>query len=142
MAEGILRKKAETLKMNITVDSAGTGEWHIGEHPDKRAVETANKFGVDISKLIARQFSESDFDEFDRIYVMDRSNYFGVIDQARSERDEKKVFLLLNADESGSNREVPDPYFGSGDGFEKVFHLMDKDCDDIIEEIRKMATAK
>jgi protein-tyrosine phosphatase len=142
MAEGILRKKAEIGKLNLTVDSAGTGDWHVGEHPDKRAVQTSHKFGVDISKLIARQFSETDFDDFDRIYVMDRSNFYAVIDLARTEEDKLKVELLLNADEPDSNREVPDPYYGAGDGFEKVFKMMDKACDAIIEEIKKSVSVK
>jgi protein-tyrosine phosphatase len=137
MAEGILRKKAESLELDITIDSAGTGEWHVGEHPDKRAIQTAHILGVDISKLVARQFSESDFDDFDRIYVMDYSNYYTVIDLARNDKDKQKVFLLLNADEPESNREVPDPYFGRGDGFEKVFLMMEKACEAIVADIKK-----
>ena len=136
MAEGIMRKKAESLKLDAIIDSAGTGHWHVGEHPDKRAVQTADKFGVDISKLIARQFCEDDFDDFDKIYVMDLSNYYAVIDLARSQENKQKVSLLLNADEPGSNREVPDPYFDKGDGFEKVFHMMEKACDAIASELQ------
>ena len=71
MAEGILRVKAEARGVKITVDSAGTGEWHVGQHPDKRAVQTAKEFGVDISRLVGRQFSAKDFDLFDRIYAME-----------------------------------------------------------------------
>jgi len=136
MAEGILRKKVNSLKLDTTIDSAGTGKWHVGEHPDKRAVQTALKFGVDISKLKARQFCESDFDDFDRIYVMDKSNYYDVIDLARTQEDKDKVILLLNADIPDSNREVPDPYFGNGDGFMQVFTMMDKVCDAIAEQIK------
>jgi protein-tyrosine phosphatase len=137
MAEGILRNKAEECQLDIIIDSAGTGEWHIGENPDKRAVQTAKQYGVDISQSIARQFSTSDFHEFDRIYVMDKSNYYTVLDMARSEEDKQKVFLLLNADQPDSNREVPDPYFGNGDGFTKVFIMMDKACEAIIAELKK-----
>ena len=142
MAEGILHKKAVDSKLDITIDSAGTGHWHVGENPDHRAIETARKFGVDISKLIARQFSESDFDDFDRIYVMDHSNYSDVIDYVRSEDDKLKVSLLLNADQPGSNRDVPDPYFGRVDGFDTVFIMMDKACEAIIADITKSVTAK
>jgi protein-tyrosine phosphatase len=137
MAEGILRKKTQELNLDITIDSAGTGSWHVGENPDRRAVQTANKFGIDISTLTARQFSETDFDEFDRIYVMDRLNFNGVVEQVRNEEDLKKVLYLLNADQPGSDREVPDPYFGYGDGFDKVFNMMDKACDAIIADITK-----
>ena len=137
MAEVILRMKADESQLKITIDSAGTGGWHAGEHPDKRAVQSARKFGVDISTLVARQFSKNDFDEFDRIYVMDNSNYYDVIDLARTEDDKRKVFLLLNADEPDSNREVPDPYYGGIDGFNKTFLMMEKACNAIVEEIKK-----
>jgi protein-tyrosine phosphatase len=137
MAEGILRTKADEYQLKITIDSAGTGGWHAGEHPDKRAVQSARKFGVDISKLVARQFSKNDFDKFDRIYVMDNSNYNDVIDLARTEDDRRKVFLLLNADEPDSNREVPDPYYGGVDGFDRTFLLMEKACEAIVENIRR-----
>jgi protein-tyrosine phosphatase len=137
MAEGILRTKADEYQLKITIDSAGTGGWHAGEHPDKRAVHSARKFGVDISKLVARQFSKNDFDKFDRIYVMDNSNYNDVIDLARTEDDRRKVFLLLNADEPDSNREVPDPYYGGVDGFDRTFLLMEKACEAIVENIRR-----
>src|SRR5207247_1339714 len=93
MAEGILRHKVDALKLDVVVDSAGTGQWYVGQNPDKRAVQTANKFGVDISKLVGRQFSESDFDDFDRIYVMDHSNYADVIELARTMEDREKVSL-------------------------------------------------
>jgi protein-tyrosine phosphatase len=142
MAEGILRKKAEAANLKLIIDSAGTGDWHVGEHPDRRAVQTAGKFGVNISKLVARHFSESDFDDFDRIYVMDRSNYYAVLDQARTEEDKSKVDFLLNADQPGSNREVPDPYYGGSDGFDRVFTMMDNACNAIIEEIAKSVPAK
>jgi protein-tyrosine phosphatase len=138
MAEGILRKKAIDFKLDITIDSAGTGHWHVGEHPDHRAVETARKFGVDISKLVARQFSESDFQDFDRIYVMDRTNYYDVIDYAGTEEEKQKVNFLLNADQPGSNRDVPDPYYGRIDGFDTVFMMMDKACDAIISDIKSL----
>jgi protein-tyrosine phosphatase len=139
MAEGILRHKAHLSGLDILVDSAGTGKWHVGQNPDNRAVQTAHKFGVDISRLIARQFSDSDFDDFNRIYVMDQSNYADVIEMARTMEDRQKVFLLLNADEPESNREVPDPYYGGNDGFANVFRMMDKACDAIVEEIKGMA---
>src|SRR6478672_6815898 len=94
MAEGILRKKAESKGLKVIVDSAGTGAWHAGENPDKRAVLAARRFGVDISKLVARQFHVSDFDDFDRIYVMDGNNYTDVLDLTRHEKDRLKVDYL------------------------------------------------
>lgn len=135
MAEGILRKKAEEKGLMITVDSAGTGGWHTGEHPDKRAVQTARKFGVDISKLVARKFSAEDFGRFDRIYVMDNSNYDDVTKLARTYEEKKKVALLLNASSAVTGSEVPDPYYGGNDGFIEVFNMMADACEAIVEEL-------
>jgi protein-tyrosine phosphatase len=142
MAEGNLRTQAEAQKLDILIDSAGTGHWHVGNHPDKRAIQIASRFGVDLSTMVARQFSESDFDDFARMYVMDNANYYTIIEMARHDEDRKKVSLLLNADHPKSNREVPDPYFGGGNCFEKVFIMMDKACDAIVEEIEKSITVK
>lgn len=136
MAEGILKHKAKDQGLNIFVDSAGTGGWHSGDHPDRRAVQTAKKFGVDISKQIARKFSQRDFDEFDFIFVMDHANLRDVLKLARNERDSVKVKLLLELDEPGSNREVPDPWYGGDDGFTDVFKMMDKACDSLLISLR------
>ena len=91
MAEGIMTRMAKELKVNVTVDSAGTSSWHAGEHPDRRAIETAAFHGVDISKLVARPFSDKDFEKFDRIYVMDEMNYHDVIAHAHTQEDKQKV---------------------------------------------------
>jgi protein-tyrosine phosphatase len=136
MAEGILKNKAKDHGLNILVDSAGTGGWHSGEHPDRRAIHTAKKFGVDISKLVARKFSEKDFVEFDFIFVMDHSNLKDVLAQARNEKDATKVKLLLDLDEPDSNREVPDPWYGGDDGFTEVFKMMDKACEALVKSLR------
>jgi protein-tyrosine phosphatase len=141
LAEGILRNKIESKAkkfpslQNITVDSAGTGSWHVGDPPDHRAIAVAKKFGVDISMLTGRQFSEKDFDHFDKIFVMDHENYKDVLRLARNKTDESKVQLILNADEANSNRAVPDPYYGGEDGFIRVYKLIEKSCDAIVEEL-------
>ena len=111
VAEGVMRQLIESKKIQATVDSAGTSNYHIGEHPDKRTFANALKNGVDISKLKARQFKVSDFDEFDTIFVMDSSNYSNVIELARNKNDIKKVELILNRVHPKSNMAVPDPYF-------------------------------
>ncbi len=137
MAEGILRKKISDSGINAVVDSAGTGGWHTGEHPDRRAIQTAKKFNVDISKLVARKFSQKDFAAFDHIFVMDHSNRSDVLDLARSEADAAKVKLLLDVDAPGSNREVPDPWYGGDDGFIDVFKMMEKSCDALIKNLKE-----
>ena len=134
MAEGLLKSKVEGL--GVEVDSAGTGNYHSGENPDARAVKTMRKKGLNISKLVARQFVVSDFDDFDLIYAMDQSNYQNILNLARNEADKTKVQLLVNELYPGSNGEVPDPYFGGPDGFEQVYQLLDEATDKVIDRIK------
>lgn len=129
LAEGILRDKAERMNLDISIDSAGTSNYHIGQHPDNRTVLNAKQHGIDISKLKGRQFQVEDFDKFDTIFVMDSSNYSDVISLARNENDKRKVELILNRVYPNSNMAVPDPYFGGEQGFENVFILLEKACD-------------
>jgi low molecular weight protein-tyrosine phosphatase len=137
LAEGILRSKTEKDKTDVLIDSAGTSNYHIGEHPDKRTITNAMQHGIDVSKLKARQFSVIDFDEYDHIFVMDSSNYSDVISLARNNDDKNKVELILNRVYPNSNMAVPDPYFGGEQGFENVYILLDKACDVIAALIEK-----
>jgi protein-tyrosine phosphatase len=136
VAEGIMRSKAEKYGLDVLVDSAGTSNYHIGEHPDERSTANARKKGVDISKLRARQFSTADFDAFDHIYVMDTSNYNDVVRMARHQHDHKKVDLILNSLYPDSNMSVPDPYYGGEQGFDNVFTLLDNACEAIANAIK------
>ena len=131
VAEGILRAKALHYNLPITVDSAGTSNYHIGQAPDERSAENATKRGVDISKLKGRQFVYKDFSDFDFIYVMDQSNYNNVMDIARTEIDRNKVEMILNVVQPKSNKAVPDPYYGGPEGFNTVFNLLEEACDKI-----------
>lgn len=87
LAEGIL--KAKTNPENVFVDSAGTAAYHVGNEPDKRSIEVAHIFGIDIAHQKARKFVVNDFDTFDVIYVMDESNYQNILILARNEVDVK-----------------------------------------------------
>ena len=137
LAEGILRGKTNKLGIPVFIDSAGTSNYHIGEHPDKRTVANALKNGVDVSKLKARQFKVSDFDEFDTIFVMDSSNYANIIELARNKKDIEKVEPILNRIHPRSNLALPDPYFGGEEGFQTVFDLLDTACDTIVATLQK-----
>lgn len=136
MAEGILRYKLEEAGLDVGVDSAGTGAWHVGETPDRRATTTAQKNGVDISYQRARQFTIKDFEEFDHIYVMDKSNLSDVSALARDQRDLDKIEMILNMAEPGKNIPVPDPYYGGDEGFDNVFAMLSKACDEIVNSIK------
>lgn len=133
LAEGILRNKLNEKGLHhIEVDSAGTSNYHTGEHPDKRSIANAKNHGLDISKLKARQFTITDFDKFDKIYAMDRSNFADIIALARNDNDKNKVDLILNALHPEMNMSVPDPYFGGEQGFENVFALLESACEVIV----------
>lgn len=135
LAEGILASKLP--KKKFIVDSAGTGSWHIGNSPDERSILTAQKNKLDISNQKGRQFTASDFDEFDYIYVMDNSNYFDVIKLAKNEEQKQKVELILNALFPGENVDVPDPYYGLQNGFDTVYKMLDEACEVVAEKLLK-----
>jgi len=139
VAEGLLRQKAEVagLADRIVVDSCGTGNQHAGEAPDERSAKNAMENGLDIRMLRSRQIRQEDFDEFDRLYVMDKSNYQNVMAMARDAADREKVELILNMSTPGSNTAVPDPWFGGGQGFQTVYDMLDEACDAIIDDIKK-----
>ena len=134
LAEGILRSK---ISKKNTVDSAGTGGWHAGELPDKRSVAIAKSKGLDITNQRARQFKISDFDTFDCIYVMDKSNYKDLIALAPNETAKSKVKMILNELYPEKNTDVPDPYYGGQDGFENVYNMLDQACDVIASKLLK-----
>ena len=132
LAEGILKSKVNPAK--VYVDSAGTAGYHVGNPPDPRSISVARTHGLDISQQTCRRFSSKDFDEFDHIYVMDNSNLSNVLNLASTEYQIQKVKLLLS--ELDLNvQEVPDPYYGGDDGFEKVYQLINSACDIIVEKL-------
>ena len=101
--------------LRVKVDSAGTSGYHAGDPPDRRSVATMRAVDIDISGQRSRKFVRADFQKFDRILVMDRSNLADVLGMARTGEERSKVALF---DPSGA--EVPDPYYGSEDGFAQV----------------------
>ena len=90
LAEGIMQHHARQNGLDWYVDSAGTGDWHVGQGPDKRSTATAENHGIDISGQKCRLFKVSDFDTFDLIFVMDKSNYADIIAKTRNAGDAKK----------------------------------------------------
>jgi protein-tyrosine phosphatase len=133
IAEGILRHKLRVMKNeDVQTDSAGTSNFHVGEQPDSRMRMTAVKNGMDISDLRARQFVQSDFDEFDLIYAMDNANKMDILKLARNDADRAKLKLILDEIYPGENREVPDPYYGGDEGFQQVFDMLDDATDQLI----------
>lgn len=132
LAEGILKSKVNSD--SVYVDSAGTEGYHIGNTADIRSIAVAKTYGIDIKDQRCRKFEAQDFDAFDIIYVMDKSNYTNVISKSRNATDEAKVKLILDEVDLEIN-EVPDPYYGHEDGFDNVFHLISKACDVIAKKL-------
>ena len=128
LAEGILRH----INPDIMVDSAGTSNYHIGSPPDRRMIETALSYGIDISKLAARQFTKEDFNCYDKIFTMDDENYRNVVDLAENESHIEKVHYTLS-----KQKNVPDPYFGGKDGFIQVYEMLHEACQTINNEIKE-----
>lgn len=135
LAEGILASKLP--KDKFTVESAGTGSWHIGRQPDERSIAIAKKHKINISQQKGKQFTAGDFDTFDHIYVMDNSNYLDVIELAQNPQQIEKVNLILNELFPNENVDVPDPYFGLPNGFEVVYKMLNETCDIIAEKLIK-----
>ncbi|RZS92627.1 protein-tyrosine phosphatase [Aquimarina brevivitae] len=135
LAEGILQSKLDPTKFQV--DSCGTASYHIGNTPDPRSIEVAKKNGIDISSQRADQFKVSYFDNYDRIYVMDESNYNNVIALAKNQQHINKVKLILQEIQPDSVLEVPDPYYGGADGFDNVYQLLDNACTTIATQLKQ-----
>lgn len=131
LAEGILQKKVKEKGLNWLVDSAGTGGWHSGQAPDSRSVAVAKKYGIDIGMQRARKVRSCDFEEYDLLFAMDLSNYKDLYRLTISDLERAKINLIMEEVYPNEKRSVPDPYYDD-DGFEKVYAMLDKACDNII----------
>jgi protein-tyrosine phosphatase len=118
----------------VEIDSCGTGSWHIGEPADPRATMTGRAKGLD-TKHRARQLCRDDFERFDVIVVMDRSNQRNVL---AAGAPAEKVRLMRSFDPtSGDDLDVPDPYYGGDEGFENVYRMLVRAAEGLLEEITK-----
>jgi len=137
-AEGVFRHLVRTkgLENVIKVDSAGTHAYHIGEAPDSRSQSTAKARGVDLSTQRARKFQRNDFESFDYVIAMDNSNYEALKTQATLEQ-QKQLYLFMGFTDKWDDEEVPDPYYGSGDGFTKVFDMVQAASEGLLKKIEK-----
>lgn len=134
LAEGILKHKALNAGLDWLVDSSGTSGFHIGEPPHHLSQKVTRLNGIDISAQRCRQFSEEDLRFYDKIYVMDQSNYADLKRLCKTAWMPEKVMLILNELYPGEDREVPDPWYGGEAGYHNVFDLLEKACEKIIEK--------
>jgi protein-tyrosine phosphatase len=137
-AEAVMRHlvKGEGLEARIAVDSAGTGDWHVGQPRDRRSQAVGKARGIPLAG-VGQQFTPSDFDRYQHVIAMDRSNRDELLRLARSDRDREKVRLLRSFDPTAApDAEVPDPYYGGPHGFEEVFDICARACQGLIDHLR------
>ncbi len=136
-AEGVLRTLVERagLKHAFEIDSAGTHGYHVGEAPDLRSRKAAQRRGYDLSPLRARQVNELDFMHFDCILAMDREN-LSLLQRACPGAQRHKLGLFLDYAVNGGEEEVPDPYYGGDEGFERVLDLIEDAARGLIAAMR------
>lgn len=118
---------------DFEIDSAGTGGWHQGERPDRRSVAAAAGHGIDISSQRARRIESTDFGSFDLILAMDQDNLKNLRKSAPA--DALGRLHLFNAFTLGSNRDIPDPYYGDGEDFEAVYTMLLAGCSALLPKL-------
>ena len=133
LAEGILTSMLDPTLFEI--QSAGTGNWHVGSPPDPRSIAVANKNNIDITNQRGKHFSTYDFEIYDHIFVMDNANYRDVIKLANSEAEKQKVSRILDEIFPGENVDVPDPYYGGDRGFDNVYDMLYRACEKIVSRL-------
>lgn len=138
-AEGVMRHLVTEagLGERVDVSSAGTGDYHVGEEPDSRARDAARRRGIVLGSR-ARQFKKADWDRFDYVLAMDRSNLKELTRAAPSKEVLSKLSLLRSFDPAAPpDAAVPDPYYGGDDGFDTVLDLCDAACRGLLDHIRR-----
>jgi protein-tyrosine phosphatase len=138
MAEGIFRREIAKagLQDKVTIDSAGTHSYHIGEPPDARAQSAISRRGVDISGLRGRQVADADFEKFDYILAMDEGN-LSILRRSAPAHAHEKIRLLLSFSRKYPHQDVPDPYYGGARGFEENLDMIEDAVEGLIRDIRE-----
>lgn len=132
LAEGVLKFKAKQHNLSWLIESAGTNGYHTGEPPHHLSQKVAKCNGLDISDQISRKFSTEDFDKYDVIYVMAADVLHDIKAISGNRFKEEKVKFFLNELYPGSDKDVPDPWYGDEDGYHDVYKLINETCDAII----------
>ncbi len=136
LAHGLFESKVRERGLEgwIVVDSAGTHAYHVGEAPDPRSQEVARRHGIDLSGQRARQALREDFERYDYILAMDRDNYFN-LKQIQTEGSRARLELFLSFAPELRLSEVPDPYYGGDEGFDRVYDMVDAAADGLLDAI-------
>ncbi len=137
LAEALFKNLLEQrgLQSGYVATSAGTGNWHVGDPADSRMRATARRHGIELRGR-AQQVSPQDFDRFDLILAMDRANLAQLWRMARDDSDRARIRLLREFDpQAGPELDVPDPYFGGAQGFERVYKMVARACEHLLREL-------
>lgn len=139
-AEGVMRHQVAAAGLDgaIEIDSAGTGDWHVGEAPDAREQQAARARGYDLSALRARQIGDADFERFDLVLAMDGAN-LAALRKRCPPQYRGKVRLLMEFAGDGSAGDIADPYFGGARGFEQVLDQCEAACRGLLDSLRETA---
>lgn len=139
LAQGVMEYlvRKEGLEKTILVSSAGVSGWHVGEPPDNRMQDTAKKHGISLNSR-ARHFQATDYKELDLVLAMDQSNLNTLKSlESNFEARKEKLFLFRSFDpQNNGNLEVPDPYYGGGQGFELVYEMVARTCPNILDFLK------
>lgn len=142
LAEAIFKDKIKqrSLTTRIYADSCGTSNYHIGHAPDPRTIANATRNGISIDHL-GRQLSEADLETFDFILAMDESNYRNILKLSNSSKFAHKIQLIREYDPINPG-DVPDPYYGGEEGFQEVFHILDRSVDTFLNHLESNHLSK
>lgn len=136
-AEGVFRHalKSRAPNLEVEIDSAGTHDYHVGEPPDRRAIQAAMRRGVDLSELRARTVAARDFEYYDLILAMDDEN-LAELQRRAPPRYRERVRLIMEYAPATGSRHVPDPYYGGAQGFEDVLDLVEEAAEGLLQHLR------
>jgi protein-tyrosine phosphatase len=132
--DGLVEKAG--LKGKLETDSAGTSNYHIGEAPDPRTLEIVAKYGLENNSR-GRQLAKSDFERFDYIVTMDQSNLADSKQLMTSDSTQAKLLLMRDFDDKPTEKDVPDPYWSGQDGFEQVYRILFRSCQNFLTYLQQ-----
>lgn len=135
-AEAVFRTRVEQAGLEVIIDSAGTSGWHIGEPPDPRSIEAGEARGYSFKGQASRKVIRADFGEYDYVLAMDQKNVTA-LKEICPESYLPRIQLFLDYVPKGEVREVPDPYYGGGDGFTRVLDLIEQASDGLIAALKQ-----
>jgi protein-tyrosine phosphatase len=137
LAEAVFREHVEQagLAAHFEIASSGTGDWHVGDAADRRMQTAADRHGVSLDGHSASQFMAEDLSTYDHIFVMDKDNLHDVLYLDEEDQHSGKVRLFREFDPEPGDFQVPDPYYGGADGFERVYQIVDRTAAELLDRL-------